>query len=47
MLGRWSIGASVTPAQMDAAHANASQMRRINYTDCGENIANAGPYLSA
>ncbi len=47
MPGTWSIGASVTPAQMDAARANASQMRRISYTDYGENIANSGPYPGA
>ncbi len=47
MPGTWSIGASVTPAQMDAARANASQMRRIGYTDYGENIANSGPYPGA
>jgi hypothetical protein len=46
MPGTWSIGASVTPAQMDAARANAPQMRGISYTEGGENIANARPYAS-
>ncbi len=47
MPGIWSIGVSGTPGQMDGGRANASQMRGISYTDCGENIANAGPYASA